>query len=451
MRIRLCLVTACTAMMFAGASLEAQGFPAFGGIEGRIGVAMPENADPGVSASVDLDLGSLGIGSLRTIVGAHYFSANRTGPGTEDYGSYSAVGGRLGLRLDVFGTQRLSPFIMAALTGHQISANVPNESDRALLEGFNTGASIGAGLAYAVDEAGRLAVTGEGRGTFTNNIQHYALELGMRFLPRGPRSYLRAPGIPGPMDTGEAARLAREREEIERRRLENLRQETERERLARIAEEERRRTGQQVDAAQREAELARQRAAEAEAARAQEAEARARAERAAAEAAVGQEAAAAAAREAQQRAAQAEQRLYESLLDLNRLIANVTGIRETERGLVVVVGQGLFASGQYNLSPTARNEVGRIAAVLAQYPEHRISVEGHTDAVGSEVSNQALSERRANSVRAALVAQGIDPGRVTAVGFGQNNPIAGNATAADRAQNRRVEIVILGARRPTAP
>jgi outer membrane protein OmpA-like peptidoglycan-associated protein len=448
MRIRFCLITAVTAMVASGASLEAQGFPSFGGIEGRIGVALPENADPGVSASVDLDLGSLGIGSLRTIVGAHYFAANRTGPGTVDYGSYSAIGGRLGLRLDVFGTQRLSPYIMAALTGHQISADVPAESDRALLEGFNTGASIGAGLAYAVDDAGRLAVTGEGRGTFTNNIQHYAFELGMRFLPRGPRSYLR---VPGPLDTGEAARLARDREEAERRRLEGLRQETERERLARIAEEERRRSGQQVDAAQREAELARQRAAAAEAARAQEAEARARAERAAAEAGVGQEAAAAAAREAQQRAAQAEQRLYESLLDLNRLIANVTGIRETERGLVVVVGQGLFASGQYNLSPTARNEVGRIAAVLTQYPEHRISVEGHTDAVGSEASNQALSERRANSVRAALVAQGIDPGRVTAVGFGQNNPIAGNATAADRAQNRRVEIVILGARRPTAP
>jgi outer membrane protein OmpA-like peptidoglycan-associated protein len=447
MRIRLCLVAIVTAMTLSGAALEAQGFPAFGGIEGRIGAAMPENADPGVSASVDLDLGSLGIGSLRTIVGGHYFATNRT-----EGGSYNAIGGRLGLRLDVFGTQRLSPYIMAALTGHQISADVPNDpSTETLLEGFNTGASIGAGVAFAVDEAGRLAVTGEGRGTFANNIQHYALELGMRFLPRGPRSYLRDPRVPGPLDTGEAARLAREREEAERRRLDDLRQETERERLARIAEEERRRTGQQVDVAQREAELARQRAAEAEAARAREAEARVRAERAAAEAAAGQEAAAAAAREAQERAAQAERRLYDSLLELNRLIANVTGIRETERGLAVVVGQGLFASGQYNLSPTARNEVGRIAAVLAQYPEHRISVEGHTDAVGSEASNQTLSEQRANSVRAAIIAQGIDPGRVTAVGYGQNNPIAGNATAADRAQNRRVEIVILGARRPTAP
>ncbi|HEV2146439.1 MAG TPA: OmpA family protein, partial [Longimicrobiaceae bacterium] len=170
--------------------------------------------------------------------------------------------------------------------------------------------------------------------------------------------------------------------------------------------------------------------------------------RAAAEAAAREEAAARAAREAQQRTAEAERRLYESLLDLDRLIANVTGIQETERGLAVVVGQGLFATGQSSLSPRARDEVGRIAAVLQQFPEHRISVEGHTDAVGSEVANQRLSEQRAASVRAALIAEGVDPARVDAVGYGESRPVVGNATPAERAQNRRVEIVILGARRP---
>jgi len=128
----------------------------------------------------------------------------------------------------------------------------------------------------------------------------------------------------------------------------------------------------------------------------------------------------------------------------------VTEIRETERGLSVVLGQGLFAVGQSALSPRARDEVGRIAAVLAQFPQHSIAVEGHTDSTGSMELNQRLSEQRASSVRAALVANGIDPNRVETVGHGPNLPIADNATAAGRAQNRRVEIVVLGARRPGA-
>jgi outer membrane protein OmpA-like peptidoglycan-associated protein len=179
-----------------------------------------------------------------------------------------------------------------------------------------------------------------------------------------------------------------------------------------------------------------------------EAAARARAEADAARARQEADAARAAAEAAQQRTREAEEQLYRSLLDLDRLIADVTAIRETERGLSIVLGQGLFAVGQSALSPRAQDEVGRIAAVLAQYGQHRISVEGHTDSTGSLELNQRLSEQRATSVRAALVAHGIDPTRVNMVGHGPNLPIADNATAAGRSQNRRVEIVILGARRP---
>src|SRR5690606_34293994 len=109
-----------------------------------------------------------------------------------------------------------------------------------------------------------------------------------------------------------------------------------------------------------------------------EATARARAETEAARARAEAEAAQAAARAAQERATAAEQRAYEALLDLDRLIGNITAIRETERGLVVVLGQGLFAVGQSALSAQARSEVGRIAAVLQQFPERRIAVEGNT-------------------------------------------------------------------------
>ena len=155
-------------------------------------------------------------------------------------------------------------------------------------------------------------------------------------------------------------------------------------------------------------------------------------------------------RAAERSTAEAERLRYQALLDLHRLITNVTEIRESERGLVVVLGQGLFASGQYQLSPRARDEAGTIAAVLSQYPDHQIVVEGHTDSVGGELANQRLSEQRADAVRAALIAMGVDPSRVRAVGFGEGRPTADNAAAEGRAANRRVEIVIEGARPPVA-
>ncbi|HEV2150090.1 MAG TPA: hypothetical protein VGR37_22020, partial [Longimicrobiaceae bacterium] len=241
----------------------AQPFPSFGGIEARIGVASPKDADPGLSAAVDLDLGSVGIGSLRTIAGFHYFAVNRDSDAAEDPGSYTATGGRLGLRLDLFGRQRLSPYVLGALTGHRVSADVAEPRVRDLLEGFYAGVSFGGGAALSLDESGVLAVTGEARRTVASNIAHNVLELGVRFQPRGRATYNRRAGIGGDARSGEAARIAveRERAEAERRRLEEERLAAERaraeqERLARMTEEERRRAGQQVVRAEEEAELA---------------------------------------------------------------------------------------------------------------------------------------------------------------------------------------------------
>jgi hypothetical protein len=83
------------------------------------------------------------------------------------------------------------------------------------------------------------------------------------------------------------------------------------------------------------------------------------------------------------------------------------------------------------------------AFVLA-HPGLKMQVEGYTDSVGSHSFNQTLSENRANSVRAYLIAQGIDPTSITAVGYGKSNPVASNDTALGRQQNRRVEIIISG-------
>lgn len=81
------------------------------------------------------------------------------------------------------------------------------------------------------------------------------------------------------------------------------------------------------------------------------------------------------------------------------------------------------------------------AGRLAQCGDVGLQIEGHTDSVGPEAYNQTLSERRANSVKDFLVSQGIDAGRVNAVGYGETRPLTGNADADGRAQNRRVEIV----------
>jgi outer membrane protein OmpA-like peptidoglycan-associated protein len=81
-------------------------------------------------------------------------------------------------------------------------------------------------------------------------------------------------------------------------------------------------------------------------------------------------------------------------------------------------------------------------ATLKEESTIAISVDGHTDAVGTDAYNQGLSQRRAKAVRDYLAAQGVDPGRMSVAGFGESQPVAGNDTASGRAQNRRVELRI---------
>jgi outer membrane protein OmpA-like peptidoglycan-associated protein len=115
---------------------------------------------------------------------------------------------------------------------------------------------------------------------------------------------------------------------------------------------------------------------------------------------------------------------------------------ETERGPALVIADGAFATGASLVSDAARPIIAEVASLLADPRHGLIFVQGHTDSVGDEASNQRLSELRAETVRALLVQAGIEPGRILAVGFGQGRPIAPNTTAAGRALNRRVEIVV---------
>ena len=118
--------------------------------------------------------------------------------------------------------------------------------------------------------------------------------------------------------------------------------------------------------------------------------------------------------------------------------------RDTARGLIVNLSDVLFDFGQYTLRPVARERLAKISGIVLAHPGLQLEVEGHTDSVGSEEYNQQLSENRAASVRDYLVQQGVSGNNVTASGFGETTPVASNDTAADRQQNRRVELVVSG-------
>jgi outer membrane protein OmpA-like peptidoglycan-associated protein len=112
---------------------------------------------------------------------------------------------------------------------------------------------------------------------------------------------------------------------------------------------------------------------------------------------------------------------------------------------VISLSDILFDVGRSAIKPGSQANIERIAVVLRQYPQHQILVEGHTDATGSEEFNLRLSQDRANAVRSALVNGGVDASKISAEGFGESQPVASNDTPAGRQQNRRVEIVIVGA------
>jgi len=145
-----------------------------------------------------------------------------------------------------------------------------------------------------------------------------------------------------------------------------------------------------------------------------------------------QAAQAAAAREELQREQQKEQ---QALSDLKA--------HETQRGLELTLGSDvLFDTGSAMLKPGAGLQLDRLAGFMRQNPGTKIIIEGYTDSTGTAAFNQSLSERRAQAVQDALVAQGIDRSRIQAVGRGEDYPVASNATQAGRQQNRRVDIIL---------
>lgn len=116
--------------------------------------------------------------------------------------------------------------------------------------------------------------------------------------------------------------------------------------------------------------------------------------------------------------------------------------RETERGLVLTLGDVLFETARADLKPGSTGNLTRLVTFLNQYPQRSVVIEGHTDSVGSDEYNQSLSQRRADAVKSWLMQQGIASQRLVASGKGKHEPVADNSSAAGRQMNRRVDIII---------
>lgn len=128
-----------------------------------------------------------------------------------------------------------------------------------------------------------------------------------------------------------------------------------------------------------------------------------------------------------------------------RSSVNAPGIEVVNRGdhvQVVMPENVLFATDSAAVSSGARSDLYAVARTLQNYPS-RVTVIGHTDNTGSAAHNQRLSERRAESVASVLVSGGAAPSLVNTVGRGYADPVADNSTPYGRAQNRRVEIILI--------
>lgn len=114
--------------------------------------------------------------------------------------------------------------------------------------------------------------------------------------------------------------------------------------------------------------------------------------------------------------------------------------RQGDEIVIVMPGAITFATGKAEIQPNFANTLNQLAGSFRNYPDSRLIVTGHTDSVGSYEANELLSQRRAQSVAQFLRGNGVQADRIEVIGAGPNQPVASNATAEGRAQNRRVEI-----------
>jgi len=150
------------------------------------------------------------------------------------------------------------------------------------------------------------------------------------------------------------------------------------------------------------------------------------------------------AQQAQQDTQQANAEKATMRAQLTEQLNAVLQTRDSARGLIISMSGVLFTSGQYSLNSVAREKLAKVSGILLSYPGLAIAVGGYTDNVGSDAMNQKLSENRAGAVRDYLIQQGVTNTAVTAIGYGNSEPLASNNDAGGRQENRRVELVVSG-------
>ena len=200
------------------------------------------------------------------------------------------------------------------------------------------------------------------------------------------------------------------------------------------AAEQARMQAEQSRMAEQQAQLQAQQAA------AQQAQAQAEAARAQA----AQQSAEEQARDAARRTAEAQAQAQQLREQIRQQLNAILQTQETARGLIVNLSDVLFATGRYDLKQDAQLKLARVSGILLAHPDLKVQVEGYTDNVGGEQYNQRLSEQRASTVQKFVISQGVGAENASAIGYGMADPVADNKTAAGRAQNRRVEMVVSG-------
>ena len=387
-------------------------------VEGRVGPATIRDGRLGVGAAIDLSFRSPGPAMVRPFLG---IEASRSGVRTtlaesSVFGTVRNVGASVGAYVDGPRFDDFLPSLSLAVTAVGGSVSGDTDQDEELMdriyEGFRLGADVGAHVGWQ-RPGSRFLVTAALSRLMAGSRSRWALEGGIR-LPLATRRPA-GTGIP----TAAVAELAPPPPDTAR-------------------------DAMVADSAAVDSTRGAGGAAVVAEAPVDSAAARTRAELLSRLTSLER----AVSREADERgAAAARQREYADVRrDLEELVGSlpdVLAVRSSDRGLEVILGGGMFAVGSATLGGSALAAVERIGTLLRTGPESELLMEGHTDATGPAAVNMDLSLRRAEAVRSALIRTGLAPSRLTAVGSGESAPLADNDTAAGRARNRRVELVLL--------
>jgi outer membrane protein OmpA-like peptidoglycan-associated protein len=137
-----------------------------------------------------------------------------------------------------------------------------------------------------------------------------------------------------------------------------------------------------------------------------------------------------------------EHQIAENKRLLDELRSKGTDVHETHRGVVINLPDVLFDFNSAQIRPEARPNIAEIAQILQSSPGRHISVEGHTDSLGTIEVNEKLSLLRAKNVASALTKKGVSAGRISARGFGESRPLISNSSPEGRQRNRRVEVIV---------